>query len=85
MSIEKSRWVLPPITLVVGVGVAIGGLAAYPSPIALYLALAAVCLIGVGLFFLFLVAAEFLTGGHKDQVADPTVQKPDKPSGKRAA
>lgn len=85
MSIEKSRWVIPLITMAAGGGVALGGLAAYPHPSAQWLALGAACLIGLGFFFLFLVVAEVATGGHKEPQESATAREPDKPSSKRAA
>lgn len=85
MSIEKSRWVLPLITMAAGVGVAAVGRGVYPHPAALWLALGAACLIGVGFFFLFLVVAEVATGGHRERRDAATTKEPEKPSGKRAA
>lgn len=85
MSIEKSRWVLPLISMASGVGVGAGGLAAYPNAIALWLALSAACLIGVGFFFLFLVVAEVATGGHRERKDSASAQPADNPGGKRAA
>ncbi len=85
MSIEKSRWVFPLISMATGGGVGAGGLAAYPHPSAQWLALAAACLIGVGFFFLFLVVAEVATGGHKERRDAAQARQPDKPGGKRAA
>lgn len=85
MSIEKSRWVLPLISMASGVGVGAGGLAAYPHAVAMWLALGAACLVGVGFFFLFLVVAEVATGGHREHKELPPAQSSDHPGGKRAA
>ncbi|KAA0213552.1 MAG: hypothetical protein DYG94_12780 [Leptolyngbya sp. PLA3] len=84
MSIEKVRWVLPLISMAAGVGLAAGGVSAYPHPSARWLALGAACLGGVGFFFLFLVVAEVATGGHKERRDETTAQEPDKAGGKRA-
>lgn len=70
MSIEKSRWVVPLITLGLGAGVGVVALLVSEATlqVALWLALLAVCLAGVGAFFLFLVVAEWITNlGQPDE------------------
>lgn len=86
MSIEKSRVVVPLVALGAGGGVGVvaylvADLALQP---ALWLALLAVCLVGVGAFFLFLVAAEWITNlGEPDRPA--TGQAESSPPDRRKA